>query len=67
MGLFLLTYGGYSRDGYWSGRPIDDREGVPTRLGKYMIKNRFKEKMKALWFTNKDKPDTWIGFGKYSH
>ena len=54
--MLLAMYGGYGRNEYWSGMQVDEREGATTRLGKYMSCNHFKAITKALWYTNRLKP-----------
>ncbi len=45
-----------NRELWWSSCPIDMFDGVSFRLNAYMSRNRFREIMQALWYTDKAKP-----------
>ena len=44
------------REEWWSSSPIDQFKGAPFRLNGYMSKNRFKDIMGALCYTDKADP-----------
>ena len=48
--FYMATCKGYSRDDFWSSRPIDEFVGAPTRFNKWMSKRRFDYILGALVF-----------------
>ena len=56
--LFIACHPGVGdRDLWWSNKPISPRDGAPFRLNAYMSKNRFKDIMNAIRYTNKEQPE----------
>ena len=55
--FFMSCYQGIpDREMWWSTKPIDMFDGAPFRLNAYMSRNRFREIMHALRYTDKEEP-----------
>jgi hypothetical protein len=55
--FYMSCYQGIpDRELWWSLHPIDMFDGEPFRLNAYMSRNRFREIMQALRYTDKDEP-----------
>jgi hypothetical protein len=56
--LFMACHPGVEeRDAWWSSKPISASEGAPFRLNDFMSRNRFKEIMQALRYTDRPQPE----------
>ena len=55
--FFMSCYQGIpDREMWWSTKPIDMFDGAPFRLNAYMSRNRFRDNMQALCYTDKEEP-----------
>jgi hypothetical protein len=54
--LYMLTFKGFTRNQFWSSKPISDFEGAPDCLTEWMSKHRFVTIVSCLQYTNQPSP-----------